>query len=282
METKFNEQLKPKKKRRLRPGWQDRLPVKPILFAALAVLLITVLVLINRPTATVLSSPELDVIKSSGVLRVGVDDGVEGLYQNGAGYERAVAENIAMLIFGNTEGLTLVPVDRYEAPWRMNDGELDLVLMSMPKFSQDGYDRSAVPFFTDRSVILAYEQFDTLAGKTVAVLEDTPSESLLYDYLQSVEPEMAVQPCADYYSMRVKLRAGTVDAVCLPRTVAVTWHESRTKILPFSIGSIDYYAIAKKDSVLLELCSELFYDWRLDGTFSELARRYGVEWGANG
>ena len=131
-------------------------------------------------------------------------------------------------------------------------------------------------------MILAYEPFDSLAGKTIAVLEDTPSETLLYKYLESTEPELAVLPCADYYSMRVKLRAGTADAVCLPRTVAVTWHESRTQILPFTIGSIKYCAIAKKDSALLDLCSELFYDWRLDGTFSEWARQYNVEWGANG
>ena len=282
METKFNEKIKSKKKRGLRPGWQEKLPVKPILVAAVAVLLLSVLVLINRPTATVLSSPELDVLKSTGVLRVGVDTDLEGMYKGGTGYERTVAENLAALIFGHTEGLSLVSVDRYTAPWRMNDGELDLVLMSMQKFVQEGYAASEVPFFTDRCVILAYEPFDSLEGKTVAVLEDTPSEPLIYDYLQSVEPEMVVHPCADYYTMRVLLRAGTVDAVCLPRTVAVSWHESRTKILSFDIGRIPYYAIAKKDSILLDLCNEVFLDWQLDGSFSEWGRQFQVEWGANG
>ena len=282
METKFNEELKQKKRRLLRPGWQDKLPIKPILAAALIVLLVTVLVLINRPTATVLSSPELDVVKSAGVLRVGVDTDLLGMYQNGSGYERAVAEQLSLLIFGNTEGLSLVEVDRYAAPWRMNDGELDLVLMSMQQFPQDGYDRSTIPFFTDQSVILAYDSFDSLAGKTIAVLEDTPCEKLLYKYLESTEPELVVHPCADYYSMRVMLRAGTVDGVCVPRTVASSWHESRTKILPFSIGSIPYYAIAKKDSVLLDLCNEVFFDWQVDGTFGAWARQFGVEWGANG
>ena len=279
--TKFNEQLQPKKKRLLRPGWQEKLPLKPILFAALAVMLLTVLVLINRPTATVLSSPELDVFKSTGVLRVGVDTDLEGMYRSGSGYERAVAEGISALIFGHTEGLTLVEVDRYTAPWRMNDGELDLVIMSMQKFPQDGYEVSEIPFFVDRCVILAYESFDSLADKTVAVLEGTPSETLLRAYVKSTEPKLVIHPCADYYSMRVMLRAGTADAACLPRTVAAAWHESRTKILPFDIGAIPYYAIAKKDSVLLDLCNEVFYDWRLDGTFSEWGRQFGVEWGAN-
>ena len=60
-----------------------------ILLAAAAVLLLmTVLVLINRPTASVLSSAELDVLKSAGVLRVGVDEDVPGLFQNGDGYEK--------------------------------------------------------------------------------------------------------------------------------------------------------------------------------------------------
>ena len=140
METKFNEQLQPKKKRLLRPGWQDKLPIKPILVAAAFVLLLTMLMLINRPTASVLSSPELDVIKSAGVLRIGVDEDLEGMYKNGQGYEREIAERLALLIFGNTDGLTLVPVDRYAAPWRMNDGEIDLVLMSMTEFRQDGYE----------------------------------------------------------------------------------------------------------------------------------------------
>lgn len=282
METKFNEELKPKKKRLLRPGWQEKLPIKPILAAAVGVLLVTVLVLINRPTATALSSPELDVIRSNGVLRIGVDTDLEGMYRGGRGYEQSVADELATLIFGHTEGLTLVEVDRYTAPWRMNDGELDLVLMSMDAFKQDGYERSTVPFFTDRCVILAYESFDSLAEKTIAVLESTPSEKLLKDYVKSVEPTLVIRPCADYYSMRVMLRAGTADGACLPRTVAQSWHESRTKILPYDIGAIPYYAIAKKDSVLLDLTSELFYSWQLDGTFREWARENGVEWGANG
>jgi len=282
METKFNEQLQPKKKRLLRPGWQEKLPIKPVLAATVVVLLLTVLVLINRPTATVLSSPELDVIRSNGVLRVGVDTDLEGMYKSGSGYERAVAEALATLIFGDTEGLSLTEVDRYTAPWRMNDGELDLVLMSMPKFLQDGYEVSEVPFFVDRGVILAYEPFESLAGKTIAVLENTASETLLKDYVKSTAPTLTVHPCADYYSMRVMLRAGTVDGACLPRTVAASWHESRTMILPFEIGALPYYAIAKKDSVLLDLCNEVFYDWRLNGTFSEWAREFGVEWGANG
>ena len=282
METKFNEQLQPKKKRLLRPGWQEKLPIKPVLAATVVVLLLTVLVLINRPTATVLSSPELDVVRSNGVLRVGVDTDLEGMYKNGSGYERAVAEQLATLIFGDTEGLSLTEVDRYTAPWRMNDGELDLVLMSMPKFLQDGYEVSTVPFFVDRGVILAYESFESLAGKTIAVLENTASETLLKDYVKSTAPTLTVHPCADYYSMRVMLRAGTVDGACLPRTVAASWHESRTMILPFEIGALPYYAIAKKDSVLLDLCNEVFYDWRLNGTFSEWAREFGVEWGANG
>jgi ABC-type amino acid transport substrate-binding protein len=187
-----------------------------------------------------------------------------------------------MLIFGHTEGLSLVPVDRYAAPWRMNDGELDLVLMSMTQFKQEGYEKSDVPFFIDRCVILAYEPFDSLAGKTIAVLEKTASETLLKEYVKSTAPDLTVHPCADYYSMRVMLRAGTVDGACLPRTVAASWHESRTMILPFEIGALPYYAIAKKDSVLLDLCNEVFYDWRLNGTFSEWAREFGVEWGANG
>lgn len=282
METKFNQSIQQNKKHVFRPDWQEKLPIKPILVAVAALLLLTVLVLINRPTESVLSSAELDVIKSAGVLRVGVDTDLEGLYSNGAGYERAVAEGLAMLIFDDTEGVSLLPVDRYEAPWRMNDGEIDLAIMSMQEFPEEGYDHSTVPFFTDDCVLLGYETFDAPKGKTVAVLQGTPSETLLDAFLEKIEPELVIRRAADYYSMRVMLRAGTVDAVCVPRTVAISWHESRTKILPYEIGKIPYYAIAKKDSVLLDLCSEVFYDWQRDGTFAQWGTQYGVEWGANG
>ena len=282
METKFNQSLKPKKKHILRPGWQERLPIKPILVATVAVLLLAVLVLINRPTDTVLSSAELDVLRSAGVLRVGVDSDLEGLFRDGTGYERAVAEGLGTLIFGDTEGVSLVPVDRYAAPWRMSDGEIDLAIMSMQKFPEEGFESGKVPFFTDDCVLLGYESFDSLKGKTIAVLQETPSEKLLYNYLEKVEPELVVRVAADYYSMRVMLRAQTVDAVCVPRSVAISWHESRTMILPFAIGKIPYYAIAKKDSVLIDLCNEVFYDWQRNGTFRAWGEQYGVEWGANG
>ena len=282
VETKFNPSLKPKKKHILRPGWQERLPVKPILVAIAAVLMLTVLVLINRPTDTVLSSAELDVLRSAGVLRVGVDSDLEGLFRNGTGYERAVAEGLGTLIFGDTEGVTLTPVDRYEAPWRMSDGEIDLALMSMQEFPGEGFESGKAAFFVDDCVLLGYESFDSLKGKTVAVLQETPAETLLDSYLEKVEPEMVVHRAADYYSMRVMLRAQTVDAVCVPRSVALSWHESRAQILPFEIGKIPYYAIAKKDSVLIDLCNEVFYDWQRDGTFRSWGAQYGVEWGTDG
>ena len=282
METKFNESLKPKKRPLLRPGWQERLPIKPILVTGAVLLLLAVLILVNRPAESVLNSAEMDVIKSAGVLRVGVDSGIEGLYQSGKGYEKALCEALSMRVFDSTEGLSVVPTERYAAPWRMNDGEIDLAIMSMQEFPEEGYAHSTVPFFVDTCVLLGYTSFDSLAGKTIAVLQETPSETLLYDYLEKVEPELVVRVFADNYAMRVALRAGTVDAVCLPKTVAKSWHESRTEILPYVIGKIPYYAIAKKDSVLLDLCDELFYDWQRDGTFAAWGKEYGVEWGANG
>ena len=281
METKFNESLKPKKRPLLRPGWQERLPIKPILVAVVVLLLLSVLVLINRPTESVLNSAEMDVIRSAGVLRVGVDSGIEGLYQNGKGYEQALSEALSMRVFDSTEGLTVVPTERYAAPWRMYDGEIDLCIMSMQEFPEEGYEHSTVPFFVDTCVLLGYAQLDSLAGRTIAVLQETPQEALLYDYLEKVEPELVVHLFADNYAMRVALRAGTVDAICVPKTVALSWHESRTEILSFEIGKIPFYAIAKKDSVLIDLCDELFYDWRRDGTFAAWGKEYGVEWGAS-
>ncbi len=282
METKFNDALGTKKRRGPRAGWQDRLPVKPVLFAIALVLLLAVFVLVNRPTTSVLNSAELDMLKSKGVLRIGVDTDLYGIAQNGEGLSYAIGTAMSDLVFGSTDNVTFASLERYSAPYKMADGEIDLAIMAMQSFQNESYAASTVPFFTDECVLLSYDAISSLAGKTVAVLQGTPSEKLLYTYLDEQQPELVVHLAADYYSMMVLLRAGTVDGLAVPRTVAMGLLESGMQIGSLSFGKIPYYAIAPKDSVLLSLCDELFLDWQSDGTFAGWYVRYGIEWGGNG
>lgn len=274
METKFNRTLRTKKKFSLRPDWQERLPLRAVLIATACVLLLAVLVLVNRPTETVLNSAEMDMVRSRGMLYIGVDTDVAGLYENGSGLEAIIGTAVSERIFEEADHVTFVETDRYSAPWRMADGQIDLALVSMPSFSGSDFSKSDVPFYTDTCVLMGYET-GGLAGKTIAVLQETPCQELLYRYMEAYEPELVVRECADYYSMMVMLRSGSVDAVCMPKTVADTMQENRMRQYG-DLGSVSYYAIAPKDDVLLELCSELFYEWEKDGTLLKWQTECGL------
>lgn len=276
METKFNQSLQKKKRFSLRPDWQERLPVKPVVAAIFAVLLLTVLVLVNQPTQSVLNSAEMDMVREKGLLRIGVDTDIPGLYRQGEGLEADIGNALGALIFEDTDRVVFVETDRYTAVWQMADGYIDLALVSMPSFSGSAYGRSEEPFFVDECVLLGYET-GPLAGKTVAVLQETPCQTLLYQYLEEHEPEMVVRPAADYYSMLVMLRAGAVDAVCVPETVVPTLWEAGMKRYEGNIGTIPYHAISEQGHVLSDLCSELFWDWQADGTFENWYRENGLE-----
>ena len=274
METKFNRTIRTKKKFSLRPDWQERLPLRAVLIATGCVLLLAVLVLVNRPTETVLNSAEMDMVRNRGMIHIGVDTDVEGLYVDGVGLEAILGTAITERIFSESDHVTFVETDRYSAPWRMADGEIDLALVSMTSFPGSDYGRSETPFYTDTCVLMGYET-GSLTGKTIAVLQETPSQELLYRYMEAYEPELVVRECADYYSMMVMLRSGAVDAVCMPDTVAKTMQEARMHRYG-DLGSISYHAIAPKEDILLELCSELLWEWQKDGTLLKWQTECGL------
>ena len=275
METKFNQQVSKKKWFRLRPGWQDRLPVRPLLLVAAFAVLLTLLILVNQPRSRVLNSAEMEMVRSTGVLRIGVDDGIAGLYQNGKGLETEIGLALGEAVFESTDGISFVPCTRYSALWRMYDGYIDLALLSMQSFGNDSYARNTVPFYTEDCVLMGYEE-RPLEHLRVAVLSGTQAEEIAYGILDQDEPELVIVPCADYYSMLVKLRAGSVDAMCMPRTVALGYQERGMVIFSKPVGTLSYYAIAPSGSILLELCDEMFSKWTEDGTMQKWQAENGL------
>lgn len=249
--------------------------MRPLLLMAAAALVLTLLVLVNRPQSRVLNSAEMEMVKSKGVLRIGVDENVYGLCQNGEGLETDIGNEIGRIVFGSTDSITYVPCTRYSALWRMDDGYIDLAILSMQTFGNASYARNAEPFYVDDCVLVGYGE-RSIASATVAVLEGTPAETLLNRLVNERSPHTVVVPCADYYSMLVKLRAGTVDAVCMPYTAAMSHMESGMSLYSEPIGTIAYFAIAPTGSILLDLCDELFAGWRQDGTLEQWEQARGL------
>ena len=274
METKFNQPVEHKKRLRFRPGWQERLPIRPLLLIAGFAVVLTLLILVNQPRSRVLNSAEMEMIRSGGIIRIGIDENLYGLSQGGKGLETDIGDAIGEAVFSSTDSITYVPCTRYSALWRMDDGYIDLAIMSMQSFQNNSYVRNTVPFYTDDCVLIGYAE-QPYEKLTIAVLDGTASETILTKVAKEHE-EMTVVPCGDYYTMMVKMRAGSVDAACLSRCEAMTYREQGMVIFQQVMGTIPYYAIAKDGSILLELCDELFTNWTEDGTLQEWKSARGL------
>lgn len=234
-------------------------------------LVLSLLILLNESSQTLLNSPELDVLRSRGTLRIGVDNGITGLYQAGEGLQSDMGLLLGQTVFGSDDCVSFVPIDRHTAQMAFEDGSIDLSLMSLAQIDEKGYLSGKQPFYWEDCVLLMRNSDLPLAELEIAVLNNTLSHELLIKYEEEVESDIIIVPCAAYYDMLVKLRANTVDALCMPYSVAQTYRDPAWVYHNERIGTLYYYAISTTDNkVLLDLIDELLLDWNADGTLLQM------------
>ena len=272
METRFNKEIKSNKRRfrLLRAGWQERLPIKPLLYGFVVVLLLAIALSFYQPQNTYLGSAEVAAIRAVGALRVGVDENLPGLYRDGIGLEADLARGLSTALFDDAETVRLVPVTRQTVRWLLADGRIDMAFLSVSELPGSAYIASERAFFSEPCVLLCYDAVMPLAEKRIGVLQNTESEVLLEAFESDVEPEILVAPYAAYYDMMVALRAGTLDALCLPRSQALRLGGADLKLHRTTVGQLNYYAVARAENkALLKLVDELLSLWARDGTLLE-------------
>ena len=71
METKFNKTVQKHRRRLLPNNWQEKLPLRPVLFLLGTLLLLFVTILVNQPADSYLNNAEIDVLRKKGTLRLG-------------------------------------------------------------------------------------------------------------------------------------------------------------------------------------------------------------------
>ncbi len=270
METKFNKKVQRKRLRRFLPdNWQDRLPVRPLLFGLGMLLLIFVAILLNEPADSYLNNAEIDVLRRKGTLRIGIDEGIYGLNQRGVGLEPTICAALSEVIFNSTDGCETQTVSRHTVTWQMSEGNIDIAIMSLAGLSGKAYLATETPFYRDPCVLMGYTipSKADLAQKRVAVLHDTDTHSVLSKYQRDEENGLIIVTYAAYYDMMVALRAGSVDAVGMPRSQAIT-HRDKTMVLSgYALGTVDYHVIGtSEEKDLLALIDSQLIRWANDGT----------------
>ena len=269
MKTKFNKTVQKHRSRILPNNWQEKLPLRPVLFGLGMLAVILAAILVNQPADSYLNNAEIDVLRRKGTLRVGIDETVYGLNQNGVGLEPALCGALSQVIFNSTDGCETSTVTRHTVAWQMSEGNIDIAIMSLDKLSGKGYLATDTPFYRDPCVIMGYTIPDkaALGEKRIAVLHDTPAYNVLSRYQQDEEDSLVIVTYAAYYDMLVALRAGSVDGVCMPRSVALTYRDKAMTLSPYALGTVDYHVIGTSEGKdLISLIDSQLIRWANDGT----------------
>lgn len=276
METRFNKKVQKHRRRIFRGGWQDKLPVGPVFLLAGALLLILLIVWINEPSLSALNNADLDLVRSKGSLKVGVDESLYGLNENGQGLEGEIAQALSEFLFSQEDGCETVGVTRQTAPWRMADGMIDMAIVSMSQFNSKEYTATTMPFYTDAVVLVGYGSGD-LREKRIGGLKNTDAYKVLLQYQEDDVPSIEVHPYAAYYDMLVALRAGTIDYAAMPRTAALSYMDEDMQLYPGHIGTVQYHImVPATEKALLELLDALLVTWAQDGTLRGWYEKYDL------
>ena len=279
METKFNKKVQKHRRRLLPDNWQEKLPVRPVLFGLGMLLVVFIAILVNQPADSYLNNAEIDVLRKKGTLRVGVDENVYGLNQKGVGLEPAICDALSQVIFNSTDGCERQTVSRHTVAWQMSEGNIDIAIMSLKGLSGKNYIATENPFYRDPCVLMGYSIPDKadLAEKRIAVLHDTDCYTVVSKYQQDEENGLVILTYAAYYDMLVALRAGSVDAVCMPRTVALSHRDKGMVLSKYALGTVDYHVIGtREEKDLISLIDSQLLKWANDGTLRKWYEAYDL------
>lgn len=276
METRFNKKVQKHRRQIFRGDWQDKLPVRPVFLCAGVLLLVLLIIWINEPSLSALNNADLDLVRAKGSLKVGEDESLYGLNQNGQGLEAEIATALSQFLFSAEDGCETVGVTRQTAQWRMADGMIDLAIVSMSQFSSKEYTATTMPFYTDAVVLVGYGS-GSLQDKRIGALKNTDAYTAVLQYQEDEEPSLSLCPYAAYYDMLVALRAGTIDYAAMPRTVALSYMDEDMQLYPQRIGTVQYHIIVPaSEKALLELLDALLVTWAQDGTLRSWYEQYDL------
>ncbi|MDD3920803.1 MAG: hypothetical protein PHO41_06520, partial [Eubacteriales bacterium] len=157
--------------------------LRTVILIAAGLVILVLLVLLLRPQSQLLSSPEINMLRRRGVIRIGVTENVPGLGNEGAGLEIDLARALTSMIFSKEDAesaLLLVPVTKNTAMPKLNDSDVDLLLCQRPVTTSESYACSA-PYYQDpiRLLCLSEHSHMALSGAKIAVLQGSPVIAVL-------------------------------------------------------------------------------------------------------
>lgn len=249
---------------------------------------------------------DVAAIISSGVLKVGVKDAVEGfgyedtLTGERSGLEIDLANLIADYLGVEVEFTTVTAATRTEL---LDSGDIDCVLatFTITEERKESWDFTT-PYYTDyvsvlvenasgitslqdlvdNGAIVGVSSGSTSARSLVealidnGIIEGADYSSDTFDATTWTEG-VSFQVYDDYPAISTALSADEVQAFCVDKSILSIYNTDSRSYIDEEFAAQDYGIATTKDSGMSALCEDLITGWLADGTIDSLIESNGID-----
>jgi putative glutamine transport system substrate-binding protein len=264
---------------------------KKILCAALVLAAVTGTVFAGGKTEGSQSqgAGQVDKIRSSGVLKVGVKSDVPnfGLLNTATnayeGFEIDLSGLIAKEILGDAAKVAFTPVTAATRGPLLDNGDIDLVIATFTITEERKLTYNfSTSYYTDAVGLLVKKASGItgiagLDGKTVGVAQSATSRKALEAAAANAGASVKFAEFATYPEIKAALDSGRVDAFSVDRSILRGYLDSETVLLDDAFSPQDYGVASKFDNKeLAAYIDGLIQKWLGDGTIKALIDKYKI------
>jgi putative glutamine transport system substrate-binding protein len=231
----------------------------------------------------------VDVIKSAGVLKVGVKSDVPGFgllntstgqYE---GLEIELAKLLANEILGDASKVHFEPVTAKTRGPLLDNGELDMIIATFTITDERKLTYNfSTPYYTDAVGMLVkrssgINSLADLNGRTIGVAQSATSKDAIDAAAKDIGVSLQFAEFSTYPEIKAALDSGRVDVFSVDKSILNGYLDAESLILGDEF-SPQQYGVATKltNKPLAEYVDGLIQKWLRDGTIAGLVRQFGL------
>lgn len=242
-------------------------------------------------TVSAVAKPsELDVIKKTGTLRVGIKGDIPHFsYLNPEtkqyeGFEIDLAKEVSKKIFGSPDRIEFTPVTaKNRGPFLKND-KIDIVIATFTVTDErkNEYEFSDI-YYTDAVGIMVKKtsgitSFKGLENKTVGVSQGSLTKTTIKNAAIKEGILVKTQDYASYPQLKAALDSDEIDAFSVDQAILLGYVDDSTIILPERYDEQQYAVAMKKDNASVKkVVNEVIRELIKSGKLDKLLKKNGLK-----
>ncbi|MFC3931457.1 transporter substrate-binding domain-containing protein [Streptococcus dentapri] len=241
----------------------------------------------SKATAADKLPAQVQKIKDTGVLKVGVKQDVPnfGYYDSKSGKYTGMEVEIAKKIadeLGVKVEYTAVTSQTREA--LLDNGQTDLTIATYTINDERKANYSiSNPYYYDQVGFLVNKSDNInspkdLDGKTIGVAQGSTTKTSLEEYAKSNNLHFKYMQLGSFPELAIALRAFRIDAFSVDKSILTGYVSKNNKILDQGFDTMEYGIAAKKSNdQLTNYINGLLAQWRKDGSLQKIYDKYNLD-----